>query len=223
MKKKMRGLWRDGERWFDVRTLRERAMLACAAAALLVGGWTLFSFDPGQTERNELRSEREALEIERSAIQIKQGEILARHQRDPNDDLRTRRGTLLIQIAASDEKIRAYTAGMIGPSEMAALLESMLRKTDELEFIRLEHLGPRELRPEGFDGDVNANTGVFLHSMELVFKGSYLAALRTLRALEALDGQFFWEGMEYETLEHPDGTATLRTFTLSTDENWIGA
>jgi MSHA biogenesis protein MshJ len=50
--------------------------------------------------------------------------------------------------------------------------------------------------------------------MQLQLEGSYLATLRYLRALEDLPWKFFWEGVEYEVIEHPTARITLDLYTL---------
>jgi MSHA biogenesis protein MshJ len=56
----------------------------------------------------------------------------------------------------------------------------------------------------------------------MVFQGNYLETIKYLRSLEQLDGNFFWESLEFNLTTYPDGQISLDIYTLSTERGWIG-
>ena len=76
---------------------------------------------------------------------------------------------------------------------------------------------------ETIEANRKVDTAVYLHTVELELRGSYLSALRYVNEIEALPWNLLWDALEYEVLEYPEGRITLRVQSLSTKEGWIGA
>jgi MSHA biogenesis protein MshJ len=118
---------------------------------------------------------------------------------------------------------------MVTPAEMARFLEEVLAERTDLRLIRLENIGAEPLLKDPdrkTDAAENAGgavrPGIFKHVFEVELEGRYLSALDYLEALEALPWSFFWEALAYRVEEHPNGRATIRAYTLSAEEDWIG-
>lgn len=209
--------------WLAARTIRERGILLAALLCSATALWSLFWMDPAVARRADIDTRIGNARGGLGEVARQKDEIMARHAYDPNHAHRARKASLEEQIAKSEARIREYTAGMTRPDEMTRLLEGMLRESRGLEVVRVENLGAEPLWTESEAASDRQTAGVFKHAFEIELRGPYLRALEAMRSLEALDAHFFWEGLEYRVIEHPDGIATIRTFTLSTDEDWIGA
>jgi MSHA biogenesis protein MshJ len=49
-----------------------------------------------------------------------------------------------------------------------------------------------------------------------------MATLRYLRTVEDLPRRLFWEGLEYRVQEYPRAIITLKLYSLSGQEEWLG-
>jgi MSHA biogenesis protein MshJ len=208
--------------WIDERTLRERALLLAVCVGVLYTGWVLLLMQPVRERQAALREEEHQVREQIEVLGRQEAEIRRAHAADPDRELHARAETLIQQIGVLDERVRQHTAALVPPREMAKVLEEVLRREDALQLVRLEHLGAEPILEPSAAGATSA-TGIFRHRFELELQGGYLATLGYLRALEQLPWEFFWEALEYRVDEYPEGTATIRAFTLGAEEGWVGA
>lgn len=116
------------------------------------------------------------------------------------------------------EQLGDYTAELIGPGEMARVLQGMLRQQDNLRLIHIQNLPAEQMAAQ--DG---ANTIFYKHGLELEFEGGYFAALEYLEQIEDLPWRIYWQVLELEVLEYPRNRIRIEVSTLSPYEEWIGA
>ncbi len=221
---------RDLVAWLDARHPRERVLLLAGSAAVLFGLWNLGLMGP-------LREKTKAVDVSvrevEQQIRLLQGQgeqILLANSADPNGELREREAALSRQIEALDARIHEHTVTLIPPKEMARFLEELLGEETDLRLVHLENLSPEPMlddpqRPSGADrpgGADGPSSGLFKHGFVIELRGGYLSTLRYLRALEALPWNFFWEGLEYQVEEFPEGKVVIRAYTVSADEVWVG-
>ncbi len=210
--------------WVDRRSVRERVFVLAAVLAVLWACWNLLLTEPLDARRSALAADELRLTDEIRELEVRGAEIVALHGSDPNALLLARVGSLEQQIHHLKERIRERTVTMISPPEMARLLEELLARDSELQLVRLENLGREPLNAQAeAAGGASPPVNVYKHTFEVVLEGRYLSTLRYLRALEDLPWNFFWENLAYEVRDHPNGLATIRAYTLSADEGWLGA
>ncbi len=116
------------------------------------------------------------------------------------------------------EQLGDYTAELIGPGEMARVLQGVLREQDNLRLISIRNLPAEQMAAQ--DG---ANTIFYKHGLELEFEGGYFAALEYLEQIEELPWRIYWQVLELEVLEYPRNRIRIEVSTLSPYEEWIGA
>lgn len=197
--------------------LRERLLVV--VTVLLVAGtlWYVALMEPTlkeiQRNRKEIQTTRQQIEsvnqnLEVQALQASSGAIGYREQ------------YTLVQSRLDElkEQLGNYTAELIGPGEMARVLQGILREQDNLRLIQIRNLPPEQLAAE--DG---ANTIFYKHGLELEFEGGYFAALEYLEQIESLPWRIYWQVLELEVLEYPRNRIRLEVSTLSPYEEWIGA
>lgn len=211
--------------WVDARQVRERALLLGACVLVLSGGWNLVLLEPLRAKEHEVDADVQALEQRLQALQAQADGILRAHSTDPNVELRKRADSLRRQIEVLDARIAEHTVTLIKPREVARFLEELLSEHQELRLVRLENVLPEPIldgsqTPE--DGGA-PSSGLYKHGFEIELRGGYLGTLRYLQALESLPWNFFWETLDYETQEYPEGKTTIRAFTIGTEEVWVGA
>lgn len=158
------------------------------------------------TARKQIESINQNLEVQ--ALEASSGAIGYREQ------------YTLVQRRLDDlkEQLGDYTAELIGPGEMARVLQGILREQDNLRLIQIRNLPPEQLAAE--DG---AKTIFYKHGLELEFEGGYFAALEYLEQIENLPWRIYWQVLEIEVLEYPRNRIRLEVSTLSPYQEWIGA
>ncbi|NIR58007.1 MAG: hypothetical protein GWO02_00025 [Gammaproteobacteria bacterium] len=209
----------------DALSLRERGLLLFAVLAGLTALWDQLLMVPLQTQQEGLRGRLSAVRGKAQEAETAAHELVARYATDPNRSQRERVGALEADIAGLDGRLRAMTVDLIGPREMARVLEKALLSQTGLRLRRVENLAPERIRPGEPDGASRRSDdlpALYRHGIVIEFDGGYLETLRYLQALEHMSWLLFWDGLEYAVEEFPRARVTLRLHTLSLGEGWIG-
>jgi MSHA biogenesis protein MshJ len=208
--------------WMDARHPRERAFLLVALIAVLYASWDLVLMAPIREKGAIIEAKTEEVEGEIQKLKDRGDEILRVSSIDPNLELRSRSEELRRQIEGLDARIREYTVTLIPPKEMARFLEELLSERTELRLVRLENLAPEPMLDLPSPDSGESTPGLFKHGFEIELRGGYLSTLDYVRALEGLPWNFFWEDLEYRVENYPEGEATIRAYTVSSEEDWVG-
>ena len=201
----------------DKMNLRERLLVAGTAIVVLASVWYLGLMEPLDKQTKNTRTEIEAVRqriksinqsLEVQALQASSGAIGYREQ------------FTLVQrrLEELNEKLGGYTAELIGPGEMARVLQGVLKEQSNLRLIRIQNLSPE---PLSLSADEEAV--FYKHGLEIEFEGGYFAALEYLQQIEALPWRFYWQILELEVLEYPKNRIRFEVSTLSPHKEWIGA
>ena len=136
-----------------------------------------------------------------------------------SDVQRTRIASLRDRIAEINAILGDHAAELIDPSEMAQVLEGVLKEQSRLSLVQISNTSPESLSASD---DENAVT-FYRHGLEIEVEGSYLACLEYLNAIEALPWRLYWQVLELDVLEYPRNRIRIEVSTLSLDKEWIGA
>ena len=201
----------------DKMDQRER-LLVFATGLMLVGSlWYLGLMQP-LTKK---------VENTRNQIETVRGRIVSINQSLEVQALAASGGTIgyqeqfsLIQrrLEELNEKLGGYTAELIGPGEMAQVLQGVLKEQSNLRLIRIRNLLPQALSMNEDDDAI-----FYRHGLEMEFEGGYFACIEYLQQIEALPWRLYWQILELEVLEYPHNRIRLEVSTLSPHEEWIGA
>lgn len=201
----------------DDLQLRERLLVVATAIMLLGSAWYLGLMQPvGKQIKNTVAE----IELVRQRIEsVNQSlEIQALHASGGAANYREQFTQVQRRIEELNAKLVGYTAELIGPAEMAHVLQGILKEQSNLRLIRV-----RNLSPEALSTSDDTDTVFYKHGLELEFEGGYFACLEYLQELEALPWRLYWEILEIEVLEYPLNRIRLEVSTLSPYEEWIGA
>ena len=201
----------------DDLQLRERLLVVATAIMLLGSAWYLGLMQPvGKQIKNTVAE----IELVRQRIEsVNQSlEIQALHASGGAANYREQFTQVQRRIEELNAKLVGYTAELIGPAEMAHVLQGILKEQSNLRLIRVRNLSPKALSPSD-----DTDTVFYKHGLELEFEGGYFACLEYLQELEALPWRLYWEILEIEVLEYPLNRIRLEVSTLSPYEEWIGA
>lgn len=210
----------------DALSLRERGMVMLAAfmVMFLVWDWILMS-DIGS------RSKRVSAEINTVQARMQQlNQAIATSAQvrgtDPNVVLQNELLATRTRITKLDEVLSAGSGSVIPPSEMARVIEQVLRRQGRLKLVSAHSLPPRPMFDTPVTGtdpeDPNGIGTVYRHGLELEVEGRYLDVLEYLRELESLDWQFFWETVALESNKYPSNRVRIRVYSLNLEEGWLG-
>jgi MSHA biogenesis protein MshJ len=197
--------------------VRERILVVGTGIIVIGTFWYVGLMEPAlkdiKRSKNEIEATRKRTEsvnqnLEVQALQASSGAIGYREQ------------YTLVQRRLEElkEQLGDYTAELIGPGEMARVLQGLLREQDNLHLISIRNLPAEQMVAQ--DG---ANTIFFKHGLELEFEGGYFAALEYLEQIEDLPWRIYWQVLELEVLEYPRNRIRIELSTLSPYEEWIGA
>jgi MSHA biogenesis protein MshJ len=215
--------------WLNARHHNERVILLAGVLGLLVMTWmTLVHGALVVAQETEARS----IAVTDSLIvaeQTRQGDIRNTYTNDPNNFALSRQRELREATEAANARLNGLYGELISPQQMSQLLTAILQNDTRLKLVSLENT-PSEVLVNSVvaaDGEVSdevlrAGVQVFKHGFRMVFEGNYLETIRYLRSLEELDGNFFWDSLDFDLAAYPNGRITLDIYTLSTEEGWIG-
>ena len=197
--------------------LRER-LLVFATGLVLVGSlWYMGLMEPLNKKIDNTRNE---IETVRGRIgSINQSlEVQALAASGGNIGYQEQFSLIQRRLEELNEKLGGYTAELIGPGEMAQVLQGVLKEQSNLRLILIRNLPPQAMSMNEDDDAI-----FYRHGLEMEFEGGYFACLEYLQQIEDLPWRFYWQILELEVLEYPHNRIRLEVSTLSPHEEWIGA
>ena len=224
---------------FDALTLRERIIIAFAFVVALLLIWHSLVMEPITNQQKRLASDIKSLRQQVSDVKT-QTEIIIRNQEDdPNRENRARLGKLKQQVSVLNKQIRERMHGLIDPFQMAQVLEKVLTQKTNLKLQRVQSLAARPLLENEQDSDTpetnialltsdltntaeKTGVGIYRHTLQIEFTGTYMSTLAYLRALEKLPWEFYWKEVSLKVEKYPQSRVIISVYTLSLQESWIG-
>jgi MSHA biogenesis protein MshJ len=214
--------------WYNLRPVRERALILLTALVLvLVLVWEL-AVTPLQQRHQSLENRIQTLSASRDDLLAQQQVLDAQLATDPSRELRNQLSARQQRLERLDQQIADTTGQLIAPSAMVALLRNILAAQDSLELQSLELQTPTPVFAPGSpeqpsqESQTTAEPLLYAHDVELRIKGSYLEVLNYLQRLEAMDERLGWIRLEYSAGDWPSGEAVIKVQTLSLDQAWLG-
>lgn len=220
--------WQKLQARFNALKPREQILVMAAGAAILLMlcdqlFWTPLS--RGNTQhKNAIANSQQQL----NQLKAANAEITAKLAEDPDAELRRNIEAVDAHLAQQNEKLAKLTVDLIPPEEMANVLRKVLSERGNLQLLALhnEAAVPAFTPKETTDTDENAereHVAIYRHGLTLELKGRYFDIVEYLHALENLQWHFYWEKLDYKVEKYPDAIVTLKVYTLSNRESWIGA
>lgn len=136
---------------------------------------------------------------------------------DPNAELEKQFAQLSDESQALSLELSEFVGGLIAPSDMAELLETVLDKNVALKLVSLQSLPAESIFTE-----VKGSVGYFIHPVRIELTGKYFDIKAYLAALESMKVKYFWRSFQYEVEEYPKARLVLVVYTLGTRQEFIG-
>jgi MSHA biogenesis protein MshJ len=233
---------------FERISLRERMLVSGALLAAVWVLWNMLLMQPVTNKQKALLAELNSLQesIGTTAAAMESATAL-----DPTNVAVAQLKTAQAELLAVNKELAVASADLIPPERMSEVIYDVLRHQQALTLISLRN-EPRQTllatvaddAPEKDSKPAEqtidstedaatqaaniayaaklANSGPYLHPVELVIEGSYLDILAYTRALEALPWRFYWQRFELQTTAYPLNRVRIELSTLSLDEAWLG-
>lgn len=205
---------------YSALTGRQKVLLFFGVSMLIFILGNLFFISPVKKKAAAADVQATSLQAEVEATQLKIDLLMAEVQNSLANPGSARAQSLKGQVDDLDVKLASYYQHLIPASQMGPILQQALAGEG------LELLSIRSLDAEEMVSYETAETGesahLFRKGIEMVFKGDYFTTIGYLKKLESLGQRLLWGYLAYEVEEYPAATVTIRVYTLSSEEGWIG-
>ncbi|NQV69833.1 MAG: hypothetical protein HQ498_07390 [Pseudohongiella sp.] len=218
----------------EARTQLERMVVLVILIAVLGMGYLTFFFDPISAQKVTVRSQISSVERQIQDQQVSYVTMERDSQEDPNKFVNDRLAAIAQEQAELDAEIGGLAGNLVSPTNMTAILSSVLGQQDGLELISFSNSDATALGTgisaadqqlvEGQAGDVLAGLSgqVFQHGFSIQFRGDFFNTLKYLRFLEDISGSFLWDSISFRREEWPSAVINLEIHTLSANAGFIG-
>lgn len=212
------------EKKYNARSLRERALIAVAIFAVLYFFWYNIFYSYLFAPDEEVSKNLQNIKSQISQIEGQIDTISAVVGRNPTAALIEQSKNLKIDNEMLNQKIRDYVKKMIQPTDMDEILNNIIQKAAGMTVLGVENLESKPLF-ERKDVDINgkgAGFQVFNHGIKFQLEGTYFETLGFLKGLEQEKLHVIWDSFSYEVTKYPKAKITLKLYTFSLEEGWIG-
>lgn len=219
-----------GER-VDRMSLRERVLVFLAGVALLYVAWQTLLMDPiaarGRAAQHRLEETRARLEkIDAAGV-----------AGDPRVQALERRRALQDRLATLDTRLREAAGGFVSPDRMADVLRDVLASQRGLRLVSIRNLPVVDLgitstaaatatttgtpTATATPDAAPAESGPFVHPVEIVVEGDFASIVAYLRAVEGLAWQVQWRRLDLAAGEYPKNRVRIELGTLGLTRDWL--
>jgi len=202
---------------FEALTNREKIILVFAVLAGIWFGWDYLFYQPTQKKHQALQQKLTSLKQQATDQQLALIKLENSRNIDPNLNNRNKLTALKAEHSRLQE-LMMHDKSLVPPQLMAIALSDILNRNNQLSLIKLDTL-PATALMESKQSQPNT---IYKHGLSITFSGSYLDTLNYLKALESLPWHFIWESIDYQVIDYPIAETTIRVYTLSFKESWLG-
>ncbi len=226
---KLKAQWAKWQQRFIALKPREQGLVMIAGVAIALMLCDQLFWSPLARSSTQRKLAIDAAQQQLAQVQATRAEVAAKLADDPDAELRRHIQAINDRLAAQNAQLQKLTVDLIPPEAMAEALRKVLSERGKLQLLALrnETAVPAFAPKTSLDGAAQNNESsrvvIYRHGLTLQFKGRYLDIVDYLQALENLPWRFFWEKLDYKVESYPDAIVTLKVYTLSNRESWIGA
>jgi len=202
---------------FNSLSAREKVISLLTLLILFWGGWDALIYQPITTEQKRLDTELSNINNELTAYQQVATQIEALGKIDPNKENKQALKKIKLALKALKQQLNTGNKKFAPAHLMPEVLQQLLKKNKGLKLISLETLPVSTLSK-----DKEIKSWIYRHGLSITLSGSYFNTLKYLKSLESSPWRFNWESINYQVKQYPVAETTIRVYTLSFEENWLG-
>lgn len=215
----MKAQWQKMGEKFANLSPREKWLITLCCFVVILIGISVLLLEPALKNGQALKQQLVTTEQNNQRLE---GEILvitAKLTKDPDQSINIEYKRLLQESQHLSEKLAKVIENLISPSQMAKLLEDVLKGSKGLTLVSLESL---KAEPITKNQSSENYAGYYLHPVRLELTGNYFAILNYLETLETLPVNYYWRSFNYQVEKYPQARLILEVYTLGTREEFIG-
>ena len=202
---------------FQTLSQRERIFALATVLVLLWAIWDHLLYQPVKRQLVAVEQELDSAKNELKTQQQSAQQLKSSQPVDPNFASRNLITSLTTEHSRLQEQLSLGGKKFVPARLMASALQDMLSQNQQLKLLKLNTLPVKTLLPSE-----HQEHPIYVHGLAISFSGNYLDTLAYLKSLEALPWHFVWESIDYKVTNYPVAETTLRTYTLSFEESWLG-
>lgn len=202
---------------FQDLTAREKIIVSATVIVSLWSGWDTLFWSPLKKQQQLLQQELANLDQQLSAFRQTAIKLTAGSSADPDLAQKNKLAALNAEFTRLHNQLSQAGEKFVPPRLMAKALNDLLNQNQHLTLLKLDTLPVTTLRTEK-----NQFFPIYKHGLALTFSGDYLNTLAYLKALESLSWRINWDSIDYQVTHHPIAETTIRAYTLSFEESWLG-
>ena len=213
--------WEKLEQRLNGLVLRERLMVAGTLLLVVLFLW-YSGFAMPQWQKMQLQKQQiQSMNQQWEGLNQQLEPLEQRLADDPNKHLKEQSRQLAIQIEQQERSLEDRLERLVKPSEMAGLLEQLLRQNPGLRVIEIEKLPTRAVMAVGAEPGDGSPT-LYRHGLRMVFEGGYFDTMAYLKRLEGLEKAIIFNRMKFDVQQYPGSRVELEVETLSLEKGWMG-
>jgi MSHA biogenesis protein MshJ len=201
---------------FNSLTNREQLIFLATLLILIWSVWDNLVYQPITNQTKQYATELKKLNNNISTYQQTMLEIERVGKLDPNLSNKTKLKQLNARVKKLTSQLGKGEKKFVSANKMATLLTDMLNQNNGLKLVGLETLPATTLSQS------EQQSWVYRHGLSLTLQGNFKDTVSYLKSLESLPWRFSWDSIDYQVKQYPVAETTLRLYTLSFEENWLG-
>jgi len=209
-------------------SLREKVLMLFVGIAVIYFAWD-FTFFSAYTKQNKAhQSEVNAVQEEAAEIDNQFAAITKKlvEQGHPNQALKKQIAEVTNDIAEVEEQLTDTFNSLVPPKEVTNFIRSLLLNNANIELISLNNEPVQVIDISSENNptpDESKDTAVlYQHATNIKLKADYVSLFNYLSKLEQSEWTLYWDQLEYKVENYPTAEVSLRVYTLSTDQHWLG-
>ena len=206
---------------YDSRSPREHVYFISITLIALIGLFDILFWTPSNIEYDKLNKQNLSVQKDINTFEEQINQIFQKNQNDPNASYRSRLQEINQQIDELNSSILNLNKVLISPRTMTNMLENVFQKHKNLNVVSITSVPEDQLNLSYIPQ--TPDNALYRHGIEIIVEGKYKDVMNYLNELQTLSWQIYWESLDYEINQYPNGKLTLIVYTLSLDKKWIGA
>jgi MSHA biogenesis protein MshJ len=211
---------------FDTLAKRERVLVFCAFAALVLGAAFALVADPALARSKDLSNRIAEHQRQLAALVLNQQAIEVQLATDVNAGPRAQLSATQAQLHELEGQIKGLHQTLIPARSMAKVMSGILQREGTVRLISLRNI-PAEPLTQDEPAKTSAKASkeessglLYKHGVELVVEGGYFDLLSFLAGLEKQPWRMLWAETSLSA-EYPKARLRMKLYTLSLDPSWL--
>lgn len=223
----MSQLYAKFDTFLKALTLREKLLMLFVGIATMYATWDAVFFGIFNKTHQQYMSKIDDVENELLNVDKQLNELTSQFiaTGNPNQQLKLAINESNQHLQELEQSLSATFESLVPPKEVTNFIRSLLLENSGLKLIALnnEPVEVINLNLQAADkSQQNDSARLYQHATNIKLSGDYVALYNYLIKLEQSEWTLYWDQLQYQVTTYPNAEITLRIYTLSTDEHWLG-